>query len=70
MDTEKIVKIVMDNMPQHEGSRREVVEYVDGVDVTYRRPYSPKWGFGGWRAEKVAVNGVEIAIDDEWVRLV
>ena len=68
MNIERIEKIVMDNMPPHEGSRSTVTVGVDGVQVTYNRPYSPRWGFGGWSADQVTVNGEPVEVKRTWVR--
>ena len=69
MEIEQIAQIVMDNMPTHEGSRSRVEENIEGVRIVYNRPYSPKWGFGGWSADYVEANGVRIEPLASWVRL-
>lgn len=70
MGNEQVEKIVMDNMPDHSDGRSNVTVTVNGVTVTYNRPYSPRWGFGGWSAVRVIDNNNPIEPKQAWARCV
>jgi hypothetical protein len=69
MTRAQIAQIVMGNMPSHEGSRRQVVVNLNGIKVTYNREYGPKWGWTGWSADRVTVDGQPVEVDPAWVNL-
>jgi len=67
MNKQEIAQIVMSNMPQHSGSRSRVEESVSGVEIIYNREYGNRWGWTGWSADQVTVDGQQIEVDPTWV---